>query len=165
MDYHLSEVEVYGFAAGVVDKQELIQLMMDELSDEMYRDMAAHVAATWDSVRRETKEYSLLGVKSSLAEKVAFPKGVKLELKGYEMLLKTPMPMSIRFGQGFLWIGRRGLVVCYREEIIAWFPYLVDHVLPCALTKWKEKRASVEKELLIQQKLEALDRMYKEAVK
>ena len=165
MDYHLSEVEVYRFAAGVVDKQELTQLMMDELSDEMFRDMAAHVAATWDSVRRETKEYSLLGVKSSLAEKVAFPKGVRLELKGYEMLLKTPMPMSIRFGQGFLWIGRRGLVVCYREEIIAWFPYLVDQVLPCALTKWKEKRASVEKELLIQQKLEALDRMYKEAVR
>ncbi len=165
MDYHLPEVEVYCFAAGVVDKQELIQLMMDELSDEMYRDMAAHVAATWDSVRRETKEYSLLGVRQVLSEKLQLPKGVKLELKGYEMLLKTPMPMSIRFGQGFLWIGRRGLVVCYKEEIIAWFPYLVDQVLPCALTKWKEKRASVEKELLIQQKLEALDRMYKEAVK
>ena len=57
------------------------------------------------------------------------------------------------------------LVVCYKEEIMAWFPYLVDNVLPCALTQWKEKRASVEKELLIKQRLEALEEMYREAVK
>ena len=57
------------------------------------------------------------------------------------------------------------MVVCYKEEILAWFPYLIDKLLPCALTQWREKRAGREKELLIQQRLEALERMYKEAVK
>ena len=48
----------------------LIRILVDELSDEMYRDMMAHAAATWDSVRRETKEYSLLSVRQVLSEKV-----------------------------------------------------------------------------------------------
>ena len=140
-------------------------MLVDELADDMYRDMAAHVAATWDSVRRETPEFSLMSVKKNLSEKVKLPMGSRLELKGYEMVLKTQMPISIRFGQGAFWIGRRMLVVCYKEEIMAWFPYLVDNVLPCALMQWKEKRASVEKELLIKQRLKALEGMYREAVK
>lgn len=138
---------------------------MDELSDEMYRDMVAHAAVTWDSVRRETKEYSLLSVRQVVSEKVQLPQGTKLELRGYELLLNTGTPLSVRFGQGLFWIGQRSMVVCYKEEILAWFPYLIDNLLPGALMKWREKRASVEKELLIQQRLEALDKMYKEAVK
>ena len=106
-----------------------------------------------------------MNVKNEITEKVKLPGGAKLELKGYEMVLKTQMPISIRFGQGAFWIGRRMLVVCYKEEIIAWFPYLVENVLPSALTQWKEKRASAEKELLIQQRIEALNEMYREAVK
>ena len=148
-----------------MEKKELIQLLVDELADDMYRDMAAHVAATWDSIRRETKDYRLMNVKNEITEKVKLPGGAKLELKGYEMVLKTQMPISIRFGQGAFWIGRRMMVVCYKEEIIAWFPYLVENVLPSALTQWKEKRASAEKELLIQQRIEALNEMYREAVK
>lgn len=131
----------------------------------MYRDMVAHAAATWDSVRRETKEYSLLSVRQVVSEKVQLPQGTKLELRGYELLLNTGTPLSVRFGQGLFWIGQRSMVVCYKEEILAWFPYLIDNLLPGALMKWREKRASVEKELLIQQRLEALERMYKEAVK
>ena len=143
----------------------LIRILVDELSDEMYRDMAAHAAATWDSVRRETKEYSLLSVRQVLSEKVQLPQGTRLELRGYELLLNTGTPLSVRFGQGSFWIGRRSMVVCYKEEILAWFPYLIDKLLPCALTQWREKRAGIEKELLIQQRLEALERMYNEAVK
>ena len=138
---------------------------MDELADDMYRDMAAHVAATWDSIRRETKDYRSMNVKNEITEKVKLPGGAKLELKGYEMVLKTQMPISIRFGQGAFWIGRRMMVVCYKEEIIAWFPYLIDRVLPGAITQWREKKASAEKELIIQQRLEALETMYKESTK
>ena len=93
------------------------------------------------------------------------PKGTKLELRGYELLLKTPLPLLIRFGQGYFWIGRRVLTVCYKEEILAWFPYLIDRVLPGAITQWREKKASAEKELIIQQRLEALETMYKESTK
>ena len=156
MDYHLPEVEVYGFAAGVVEKKMLIRILVDELSDDMYRDMMAHAAATWDSVRRETKEYSLLSVRQVLSEKVQLPQGTRLELRGYELLLNTGTPLSVRFGQGNFWIGRRSMVVCYKEEILAWFPYLIDKLLPCALTQRREKRAGIEKELLIQQRLEAV---------
>lgn len=138
---------------------------MDELADDMYRDMAAHVAATWDSIRRETKDYRLMNVKNEITEKVKLPGGAKLELKGYEMVLKTQMPISIRFGQGAFWIGRRMMVVCYKEEILAWFPYLIDRVLPGAITQWREKKASAEKELIIQQRLEALETMYRESTK
>ena len=138
---------------------------MDELADDMYRDMAAHVAATWDSIRRETKDYRLMNVKNEITEKVKLPGGAKLELKGYEMVLKTQMPISIRFGQGAFGIGRRMMVVCYKEEIIAWFPYLIDRVLPGAITQWREKKASAEKELIIQQRLEALETMYRESTK
>lgn len=148
-----------------MEKKELIRILVDELSDEMYRDMVAHAAATWDSVRRETKEYSLLSVRQVVSEKVQLPQGTKLELRGYELLLNTGTPLSVRFGQGLFWIGRRSMVVCYKEEILAWFPYLIDKLLPGTLMQWREKRASVEKELLIQQRLEALDKMYKEAVK
>ena len=51
---------------------------MDELADDMYRDMAAHVAATWDSIRRETKDYRLMNVKNEITEKVKLPGGAKL---------------------------------------------------------------------------------------
>ena len=138
---------------------------MDELADDMYRDMAAHVAATWDSIRRETKDYRLMNVKNEITEKVKLPGGAKLELKGYEMVLKTQMPISIRFGQGSFWIGRRVLSVCYKEEILAWFPYLIDRILPGAIIQWREKKASAEKEFIIQQRLETLEGMYREAVK
>ena len=148
-----------------MEKKTLIRILVDELSDEMYRDMVAHAAATWDSVRRVTKEYSLLSVRQVVSEKVQLPQRTKLELRGYELLLNTGTPLSVRFGQGLFWIGQRSMVVCYKEEILAWFPYLIDNLLPGALMKWREKRASVEKELLIQQRLEALERMYKEAVK
>lgn len=100
-----------------------------------------------------------------VSEKVQLPQGTKLELRGYELLLNTGTPLSVRFGQGLFWIGRRSMVVCYKEEILAWFPYLIDKLLPGTLMQWREKRASVEKELLIQQRLEALEKMYKEAVK
>ena len=148
-----------------MEKKTLIRILVDELSDEMYRDMVAHAAATWDGIRRETKEYSLLSVRQVVSEKVQLPQGTKLELRGYELLLNTGTPLSVRFGQGLFWIGQCSMVVCYKEEILAWFPYLIDNLLPGALMKWREKRASVEKELLIQQRLEALEKMYKEAVK
>ncbi len=165
MDYQVPEVEIYGFVAGVVEKKELIRILVDELSDEMSRDMMAHAAATWVSVRRETKEYSLLSVRQVVSEKVQLPQETKLELRGYELLLNTGTPLLVRFGQGLFWIDRRSMVVCYKEEILAWFPYLIDKLLPGTLMQWREKRASVEKELLIQLRLAALERMYKEAVK
>ena len=134
-------------------------------ADDMFRDMASHVAATWDSVQKKTTEYNLVGIKKFVSEKAKLPKGAKLELRGYEMVLKTPLPLLIRFGQGSFWIGRRVLSVCYKEEILAWFPYLIDRVLPGAITQWREKIASAEKELIIQQRLEALETMYKELTK
>lgn len=165
MDYRVSEIEVHDSAAGVMEKDELIQLLSNELADDMFRDMASHVAATWDSVQRKTEDYNLAGIKKYVAEKAQLPKGTKLELRGYELLLKTPLPLLIRFGQGYFWIGRRVLTVCYKEEILAWFPYLIDRVLPGAITQWREKKASAEKELIIQQRLEALETMYKESTK
>ena len=148
-----------------MEKDELIQLLSNELADDMFRDMASHVAATWDSVQRKTEDYNLADIKKYVAEKAQLPKGTKLELRGYELLLKTPLPLLIRFGQGYFWIGRRVLTVCYKEEILAWFPYLIDRVLPGAITQWREKKASAEKELIIQQRLEALETMYKESTK
>lgn len=165
MDYRVSEIEVHDSAAGVMEKDELIQLLSNELADDMFRDMASHVAATWDSVQRKTEDYNLAGIKKYVAEKAQLPKGTKLDLRGYELLLKTPLPLLIRFGQGYFWIGRRVLTVCYKEEILAWFPYLIDRVLPGAITQWREKKASAEKELIIQQRLEALETMYKESTK
>ena len=165
MDYHIPEVKVHDIATGVMEKQELIHLLSNELADDMFRDMASHVAATWDSVQRKTTEYNLVGIKKFVSEKAQLPKGAKLELRGYELLLKTPLPLLIRFGQGYFWIGRRVLTVCYKEEILAWFPYLIDRVLPSAITQWREKKASAEKELIIQQRLEALNEMYREANK
>lgn len=165
MDYLLSEVEVYDIASCIMEKSELIQLLSNELADNMFRDMASHVAATWDSVQRNTTEYNLVGIKKFVSEKAQLPKGAKLELRGYELLLKTPLPLLIRLGQGGFWIGRRVLSVCYKEEILAWLPYLIDRVLPGAITQWREKKASAEKELIIQQRLEALEGMYREAVK
>lgn len=148
-----------------MEKDELIQLLSNELADDMFRDMASHVAATWDSVQRKTEDYNLAGIKKYVAEKAQLPKETKLELRGYELLLKTPLPLLIRFGQGYFWIGRRVLTVCYKEEILAWFPYLIDRVLPGAITQWREKKASAEKELIIQQRLEALETMYRESTK
>ena len=148
-----------------MEKDELIQLLSNELADDMFRDMASHVAATWDSVQRKTEDYNLADIKKYVAEKAQLPKGTKLELRGYELLLKTPLPLLIRFGQGYFWIGRRVLTVYYKEEILAWFPYLIDRVLPGAITQWREKKASAEKELIIQQRLEALETMYKESTK
>ena len=148
-----------------MEKDELIQLLSNELADDMFRDMASHVAATWDSVQRKTEDYNLADIKKYVAEKAQLPKETKLELRGYELLLKTPLPLLIRFGQGYFWIGRRVLTVCYKEEILAWFPYLIDRVLPGAITQWREKKASAEKELIIQQRLEALETMYKESTK
>ena len=165
MDYHLPEVEVHDTASRIMEKSELIQLLSNELADDMFRDMASHVAATWDSVQRKTEDYNLADIKKYVAEKAQLPKGTKLELRGYELLLKTPLPLLIRFGQGYFWIGRRVLTVCYKEEILAWFPYLIDRVLPGAITQWREKKASAEKELIIQQRLEALETMYRESTK
>ena len=105
-----------------MEKDELIQLLSNELADDMFRDMASHVAATWDSVQRKTEDYNLAGIKKYVAEKAQLPNGTKLELRGYELLLKTPLPLLIRFGQGYFWIGRRVLSVCYKEEIWPGFP-------------------------------------------
>ena len=90
MDYHIPEVKVHDIATGVMEKQELIQLLSNELADDMFRDMASHVAATWDSVQRKTEDYNLAGIKKYVVEKAQLPKGTKLELRGYELLLKIP---------------------------------------------------------------------------
>ena len=43
--------------------------------------------------------------------------------------------------------------------------YLIDRVLPGTITQWREKKASAEKEFIIQQRLEALETMYRESTK
>ncbi len=52
-----------------MEKDELIQLLSNELADDMFRDMASHVAANWDSVQRKTTEYNLVGIWKFVSEK------------------------------------------------------------------------------------------------
>ena len=71
----------------------------------------------------------------------------------------------LRFGLGNFWIGPRLIVIRYREEIVSWFPYLIDNILHGAITTWRERSASLERELIKTKRLKALEAMYKETVK
>lgn len=148
-----------------MSRQQLIEECSNILADEMFRDMTAYISAHRDSIQRKTKDYTLMSVRREVGDSVTLPAGCKLELRGYEMVLQTPIPMFLRFGLGNFWIGPRLIVIRYLEEIVAWFPYLIDNILPGAITTWRERSASLERELIKSKRLKALEAMYKETVK
>ncbi len=148
-----------------MNRQQLIEECSNLLAAEMYGDMTSYISAHWDEVDRKTKDYSLMSVCRDVGEAVTLPEGCKLELRGYEIVLQTPIPMFLRFGLGNFWIGPRLIVISYREEIVAWLPYLIDNILPGAILTWRERSASLERELLKSKRLKALETMYKETMK
>ncbi len=151
--------------AHTMNRQQLIEECSNLLADEMYRDMTSYISAHWDEVNCKTKDYTLMSVRRDVGEAVTLPEECKLELRGYEIVLQTPIPMFFRFGLGNFWIGPRLIVIRYKEEIVAWFPYLIDNILPGAIITWRERSASLERELLKSKRLKALETMYKETIK
>lgn len=93
-----------------------------------------------------------------------YPEDCSLEVLRYDISLITPIPMHISFGSGHLYIGPRLVIVHSKEEIVDWFVYLINKILPTAIAKWSERSRNLEKELLKIKRLEALKAMYNEVI-
>ncbi len=137
----------------------------DSLADGMYRDLIAHISAHWDEVERKTQDFTLMSVRSDVIGRVSFPPDCGLVFQGYEIVLRTPMPVLVSYGLWNLRIGPRLVAVRYREEIADWLSYLINGILPGALTAWRERSAVLERETIKTGRLQALERMYQESIR
>ena len=148
-----------------MDGKRTIEELPDALADWMYRDLLAHISARWDEVERRTRDFSLLGVRGDIAGRVAFPEGCGFTLHGYELILRTPMPVVISYGMNNFRIGPRVVAARYREEIAEWFSYLIGDILPGALTLWRERTAALDRDRIKSGRIMALESKYKETTR
>ena len=136
--------------------KELVNQYAEQIADDMYQRMSEYVGQTLDKIEKRNRDYSLMTAYNRIKEGLTLPPECKFELRGYELILNTPMPIFIRFGMGNFWIGGRLIVVKYLEEIVCFFRYLITDLLAAALEDYRIALAEIGRRTLKIRKLRSL---------
>lgn len=82
------------------DREKYKAEMIDSLSVSMYNMIDRRESL--DRVNRValTSDYNLLQIRREVLQRTNLPSGVKIDLHGYEIILRNPTPVFIRFGIG-----------------------------------------------------------------
>lgn len=93
-----------------------------------------------------TSDYNLLQIRHKVLQRTNLPPGVKIDLCGYEIILRNPTPVFIRFGIGNYWIGGHLFVIRSLEQIVDMMAYTISDVIPCSMAVYKKQSLDFEKE-------------------
>lgn len=145
--------EPYHIFADEMKREELIREYEEAIALDMYQDMTSYIERHKDDIQRQNRDYYLLKVFHAVKASAKMPAETKLELRGYEIIINTPMNSYFRFGMGNFWISGKLIVIKYKEEIENYMVYFINNVLPGGLTLWREKMTTVDKDLLKRTKL------------
>lgn len=101
-----------------------------------------------DRVKRGalTIDYNLLQIRRKVMQRTSLPEGVRIDLLGYEIILRNPTPVYIHFGIGNYWIGSYLFVIRSLEQIVDMMAYTISDVIPCSMAVYKKQSLDFEKE-------------------
>lgn len=137
----------------MMKRAELIREYEDDVALDMYQKMTVYIEQHKEDIQRQHRDYRLLEVLYSVKASAKMPEGTKMELRGYEIIIYTPMKLRFRFGMGNFWIGGNLIVAEFREEIEDYMGFFINHVLPDGFALMQEKMSMIEKDLLKRTKL------------
>lgn len=139
--------------ADKMKREELIREYEEAIALDMYQDMTSYIEHCCGDLQRVNRDYYLMKVFNAIKAEAQMQAETKLGLRGYEIVVDTPMNSAIRFGMGNFWIGGKLIVIKYKEEAENYIVHFINNVLPGGLTIWREKMAKVDKDLLKRIKL------------
>lgn len=143
--------------AGEMTREERIREHEAAIVLDMYQDMTSYVDRHGVEISGPDSDgCCLLAVFLAVKSRVKMPSGTSLTLRGYELVIKTPMTLFFRFGMGRFWLGDRLIPIRYGAEAENSLVYFINNVLPGGLALWREKVAMVDKDLLKQARLRRL---------
>lgn len=143
--------------AGEMTREERIREHEAAIVLDMYQDMTSYVDRHGVEISGQDSDgCCLLAVFLAVKSRVKMPSGTSLTLRGYELVIKTPMTLFFRFGMGRFWLGDRLIPIRYGAEAENSLVYFINNVLPGGLALWREKVAMVDKDLLKQARLRRL---------
>ena len=86
-------------------REELIREYEEAIALDMYQDMTSYIERHKNDIQRQNRNYYLLKVFHTVKASAKMPAETKLELRGYEIVINTPMNSYFRFGMGNFWIS------------------------------------------------------------
>lgn len=128
------------------DREKYKKEMIESLSVSMYNMIDRR--ETLDKMTRGslTSDYNLLQIRQKVLQRTGLLSGVKIDLRGYEIILKNPTPVYIRFGIGNYWIGGHLFVISSLEQIVDMMAYTISDVIPCSMAAYEKQNMNFEKE-------------------
>ena len=128
------------------DREKYKKEMIERLSVSMYNMIDRR--ETLDRMTRGplTSDYNLLQIRREVLQRTGLSSGVKIDLRGYEIILRNPTPVNIRFGLGNYWIGSHLFVIRSLEQIVDMMAYTISDVIPCSMTAYTKQCMDFEKE-------------------
>ena len=128
------------------DREKYKAEMIDSLSVSMYNMIDRRESL--DRVKRGalTIDYNLLQIRRKVMQRTSLPEGVRIDLLGYEIILRNPTPVYIHFGIGNYWIGSHLFVIRSLEQIVDMMAYTISDVIPCSMAAYTKQSMDFEKE-------------------
>ena len=128
------------------DREKFEEELRESLSVSMYNMIDRRESL--DRVKRGalTSDYNLLQIRREVLQRTSLPSGVRVDLRGYEIILINPTPVYIRFGIGNYWIGSHLFVIRNLEQIVDMMVYTISDVIPCSMAAYKKQSLDFEKE-------------------
>ena len=128
------------------DREKYKEELKESLSVSMYNMIDRR--ETLDRMTRGplTSDYNLLQIRQKVLQRTGLPSGVKIDLRGYEIILKNPTPVYIRFGIGNYWIGSHLFAIRSLEQIVDMMAYTISDVIPCSMAAYEKQNMNFEKE-------------------
>ena len=153
-----------------MESENEIAVLAGHIAEDMFQQVCAYVGANMHRLGGKDQDYTLKGAWVSIQEGLSLPKGCSFKFRGYEMFLETPLPFSIKFGLGQLWIGARNIGLRFKEEVVSIFRYLISDLLGPALEEYRRIIHELNRKALKAEKLRALfeanaDTMIKKALR
>ena len=147
-----------------------IAVHAEHITEDMFQHVCAYVGANLHRLGGKDQDYTLKGACASIQEGLSLPKGCSFKFRGYEMFLETPLPFSVKFGLGQLWIGVRNITLRFKEEVVSIFRYLISDLLGSALEELRRITYELNRKALKAEKLRTLfeanaDTMIKKALR
>lgn len=128
------------------DREKYKEELIDSLSVSMYNMIDRRESLDRMNRGALTTDYNLLQIRREVLQRTNLPSGVKIDLRGYEIILRNPTPVFIRFGIGNYWIGSHLFVIRSLEQIVDMMAYTISDVIPCSMAAYTKQSMDFEKE-------------------
>ena len=128
------------------DREKYKKEMIERLSVSMYNMIDRRESLDKAYRVARTSDYNLMQIRREVLQRINLPPGVCIDLRGYEIILKNPTPVYIRFGIGNYWIGSHLFAIRSLEQIVDMMAYTISDVIPCSMAAYEKQNMNFEKE-------------------